>query len=95
MRQQALSVSVSAPGAVSYTLSRNVSAIQILPSEDGRSSRLGLLTQLPAETELCLVGPGFNERTVRVQSCGSSYYVFFEDLEPTRKPASSARAVAG
>jgi hypothetical protein len=74
----------------SYTLSRNVSAIQILPPEQGNNSRLGLLTQLPEGAEVHFGGPGFNERTVRVRSGAATYFVFLEDLEPQRKPASRA-----
>jgi hypothetical protein len=75
-----------------YTLPRNISAIQILPSDQGERSKLGLLTQLPEGAEVHLGGPGFDDRTVRVRSGSSMYFVFLEDLEPHRKPL--ARAVA-
>ncbi|MBV8550705.1 MAG: hypothetical protein JOY54_05345 [Acidobacteriaceae bacterium] len=80
------------PPEKTYTLSRNVSAIQILPAEDGIRSRLGLLTQLPEGAEVYLGGPGFDDRTVRVRSGGSSYFIFLEDLELQKKPAASAVA---
>lgn len=85
----------SVPLEGSYTLPRNVSAIQILPAEKGEQSRLGLLTQLPEGAEVHLGGPGFDDRTVRVRSGSSMYFVFVEDLEPHRKPAARALAARG
>ena len=78
------------PHEGTYTLSRNISAIQILSAERGEHSRLGLLTQLPEGAEVHLGGPGFDDRTVTVRSGASMYYVFLEDLEPQRKPAGRA-----
>jgi hypothetical protein len=78
-----------------YTLPRNISAIQILPSDQGEYSRLGLLTQLPEGAEVRLGGPGFDDRTVQVRSGSSMYFVFLEDLEPQRKPAARAAAALG
>ncbi len=78
-----------------YTLSRNVSAIQLLPAEQGEVARLGLLTQLPEGAEVHFGGPGFNERTVKVRSGAATYFVFLEDLEPQRKPAARAVIAGG
>ena len=75
-----------------YTLPRNISAIQILPSDQGDHAKLGLLTQLPEGAEVHVGGPGFDDRTVRVRSGASMYFVFLEDLEPHRKPAVRAAA---
>ena len=84
---------LSAPLSVSfertYTLGKNVSAIQIMAAEDG-SRRLGLITQLPEGAQVDIGGPGFNDRTVKVHCGGSSYFIFMEDLEPMRKRAASA-----
>jgi hypothetical protein len=80
----------SVPFERSYTLGRNVSAIQILSGDGENRSRLGLITQLPEGAEVDVRGPGFNEKTVRVRCAGSSYFVFLEDLELHRKRAASA-----
>jgi hypothetical protein len=63
-----------------YVLSRNISAIQVIPEGSGRM-RLGTIHQLPdgAEVEIC--GEGFNDRTKKVFWEGGFYYVFTEDLE--------------
>lgn len=75
-----------------YVVPNNVSAIQILPSGDSGDTRLGLLTQLPEGAELQIAGPGFNDRTIRVQ-CGSAFYfVFLDDLELVRKRTATAYA---
>lgn len=79
------------PPGRSYTLPRNVSAIQVLPSNDGDRVRLGLITQLPEGAEVNSCGNGFNERTLKVQCDGNFYFVFLDDLEPSRKPVGSAR----
>ena len=83
------------PDEGTYTLPRNVSAIQVLPAEGGEQSRLGLLTQLPEGAEVHLGGPGFDNRTIRVRSGAATYFVFLEDLEPQRKPAARAVMVGG
>jgi hypothetical protein len=75
----------------SYTLPRNISAIQVLPAPDG--VRLGTILQLPAGTQLYACGEGFNERTIKVHWEGGYYFVFLEDLESDR--AFSAKAFAG
>jgi hypothetical protein len=75
-----------------YVVPTNVSAIQVLPSEDNEVTRLGLLTQLPEGAELQIAGPGFNDLTLRVK-CGSAfYYVFLDDLELVRKRTAYACA---
>ncbi len=68
-----------------YVLPKIVSAIQILPSEENESSRLGLLTQLPEGAEIEIGGPGFNDRTLRVKCGNAFYFVFLDDLELVRK----------
>jgi hypothetical protein len=75
-----------------YVLPRVVSAIQILPSDENGTKRLGLITQLPEGAEVEISGPGFNDQTLRVR-CGSAlYYVFLDDLELVRKRAAAATA---
>ena len=68
-----------------YVLPRFVSAIQILPSDESGSKRLGLLTQLPEGAEIEIGGPGFNDQTLQVRCGTASYYVFLDDLELIRK----------
>jgi hypothetical protein len=75
-----------------YTLPRTVSAIQILPAEEGENTRMGLITQLPEGAEIEVGGPGFSERTISVRCCGASYFVFLDDLEVIRKHAMAAHA---
>ena len=73
-----------------YTLTRNVSAIQILPSDSPDQTRLGLITQLPEGMEIEIEGPGFSDRTVWVRCSGASYFVFLEDLESVKKQVAMA-----
>jgi hypothetical protein len=63
------------------TLSRCISAIQLVRKQDG-GAKLGPLAQLGAGTIVELCGDGFNERTKKVRANGQSYFfVFREDLE--------------
>jgi hypothetical protein len=75
-----------------YTLPKSVSAIQILPTEDGELTRLGLITQLPEGAEIEIGGPGFSDRTVSVRCSGASYFVFLDDLEAVKMHATVAHA---
>jgi hypothetical protein len=68
-----------------YTLPKSVSAIQVLPTEDGERTKLGLITQLPAGAEIRIDGPGFSDRTVSVRCSGAAYFVFLDDLELAKK----------
>jgi hypothetical protein len=81
-----------APIARLYVLPKIVSAIQILPSDESGSERLGLLTQLPEGAEIEIGGPGFNDQTLRVRCGSASYFVFLDDLELVRKHAEVAYA---
>jgi hypothetical protein len=68
-------------GGKPVTLSRPISAIQLVRKEDG-SVRLGVLAQLRPGTQVVLCGTGFNERTVKVRAEGDCYYfIFRQDLE--------------
>jgi hypothetical protein len=75
-----------------FTLGNSVSAIQILPTEDGERTRLGLITQLPEGAEIEIGGPGFSERTVSVRCSGASYFVFLDDLDALKCAAAAAHA---
>jgi hypothetical protein len=67
-------------GGRAVTLSRRISAIQLVRNDDG-TVKLGLLGQLSAGTQITLCGEGFNERTVKVCTHGQYYFVFAQDLE--------------
>lgn len=94
MNAFATSVAGGMPFGHLYVLPKIVSAIQILPSEESGSKRLGLLTQLPKGAEIEIGGPGFNDETLQVRCGSASYYVFLDDLELVRKHASAASATA-
>ena len=74
----------------SYTLMKNIAAIQVLPADSGDGPRLGMITQLPSGAELTVCGEGFNERTVRVRWAEGYYFVFLQDLESPKTYAASA-----
>ncbi|HEX7359749.1 MAG TPA: hypothetical protein VF283_04590 [Bryobacteraceae bacterium] len=76
-----------------YELPRNISAIQSISDLDGQT-RLGMILQLPEGAEVRVCGPGFNERTVKVEWEGGFYYIFREDVEPEADVAQSIRALA-
>ena len=60
------------------TLSKTIAAIDIREGFAGQ--RLGLMSQLQPGTTLQICGPGFNERTIEIESAGRHYIVFLEDL---------------
>jgi hypothetical protein len=62
------------------SLSKRISAIELVQKENGRA-KLGLLSQLSPGTMLEACGDGFNERTVKVRANGQVYFVFRQDLE--------------
>lgn len=70
------------PGICSgkMSLSKTISAIQLVRSEDG-FPKLGLLTQLGSGVTVERCGEGFNERTLMVRASGQYYFVFLQDLE--------------
>ena len=74
-----------------YCLAKNAPAMQILPDETGKL-RLGTLIRLPEEAQVQLCGEGFDERTAKVTWCGSTYYVFRDDLQSNYRAAAAAWA---
>jgi hypothetical protein len=74
-----------------YTLSRNISAIQVL-HDSNDEVRLGTILQLPEGAQVRVTGDGFNERTVRVFWEGANYFVFLEDIGPNRPFVTRASA---
>jgi hypothetical protein len=79
----ASSGSVASPSfeGTTFTLPRNISAIQAISGPEG-SVPLGTILQLPEGTQVRVCGDGFNERTVKVAWEGAYYFIFSEDLEP-------------
>lgn len=69
------------------SLLKHISAIQLVPAQDGHA-KLGLLSQLAPGTIVEVCGNGFNERTVKVRSSNQYYFVFLEDLNS--QPSASA-----
>ena len=63
------------------SLVKCISAVQLVPKEDGRGAKLGLFSQLPAGIILEICGDGFTDRTVKVRANDLYYFVFKEDLE--------------
>jgi hypothetical protein len=92
MNVDVLTLSSPVPFASAYVLPKNVSAIQVLPAEEGEPTRLGLLTQLPEGAEIYVGGPGFSEGTVRILCQGAAYFIFLDDLLAVRKGAALAYA---
>jgi hypothetical protein len=83
-------IPTSVPFERNYVLPNSVSAIQILPPDEGERMRLGLITQLPEGAEIYVGGPGFSDKTLKVECQGASYFVFVDDLETVRRSVSMA-----
>ena len=72
-----VSIRVSPP--VQIKLSKNVAAIELQPTENGKT-QLGVISQLPKGAELEICGDGFNARTMKVHCRGRHYFVFLQDV---------------
>ena len=71
-----------------YTLLRDISAMQILPSTEG--AILSPVSKLPCGARIEACGPGFDDKTLKVWYEGQFYFVFLQDLEIQRKAAGTA-----
>jgi hypothetical protein len=60
------------------TLSKDISAIELVPAEGG--PRLGQIALLPKGAVLEVCGAGFNNRSAKVRSNGRFYFVFLQDI---------------
>ena len=92
MNVDVLTLSPEVPFASAYVLPKNVSAIQVLPADEGEPTRLGLLTQLPQGAEIHVGGPGFSEGTIKILCQGAAYFIFLDDLLALRKGVALAYA---
>ena len=72
-----------------YTLSDEISAMQILPFE-GAAFRLSPVSRLPRGAEIEACGDGFDNQTLKVCCEGQFYFVFLKDLETQKKSAAVA-----
>jgi hypothetical protein len=72
-----------------YTLSSDISAMQILPfAESG--ARLSPVSWLPRGAEIETCGVGFDDQTLKVCYQGQFYFVFLQDLDIQKKAAAAA-----
>jgi hypothetical protein len=78
--QDAIYIPEPGIGRGKISLTKSISAIQLVRSENG-APKLGLLTQLGPGTTVERCGQGFNERTLMVRTNGEHYFVFLQDLE--------------
>jgi len=61
------------------TLRKEVSALEIVRRESV-TGHFGVLAQISKGSRLEICGPGFNERTYKVQCSDRLYFVFRQDL---------------
>jgi hypothetical protein len=74
------------------SLSKSISAIQLVPRQDAGADMklgLGLLSQLGPGVVLEVCGDGFDERTVMVRTSGHCYFVFSQDIEAAQTAAAN------
>ena len=69
-----------------YTLAEEIPAIELTPEVTGEM-RLGLVSKIPADSDVECCGQGFDGRTVKVRWRGKFYFVFRQDFESQCKPA--------
>ncbi len=73
----------------SYTLSRDISAIQLLPCDDAGLT-FSPVSRLPRGARIHACGAGKNGDTLKVAYEGQYYLVFVDDLEAQRKTMTAA-----
>ncbi len=67
-------------------LSKTISALRIVAAGES-GTPTGVFTQLPSHSVIQVCGAGFNDRTVKIQSGPSCYFVFKEDIVAAGIPA--------
>lgn len=72
-----------------FTLSDDVSAIELVRIENGKA-RLGPVLKIPQGAEIHFCGEGFNNQTLKVRWENQFFFVFLEDLKAQRKPMTQA-----
>lgn len=77
-----------------YTLAEEIPAIELTPEVTGEM-RLGLVSKIPADSDVECCGQGFDGRTVKVRWRGKFYFVFRQDLEIQCKPAARCACCRG
>jgi len=86
MNTEALFIPDAHVSGCKISLSKPISAIQLVRKENGRV-KLGPLRQLRPGTTLERCGDGFNERTAKVRVDGQCYFAFLQDIESQTGPA--------
>ena len=72
-----------------YTLPRDISAMQILPYDEA-GARLSPVSKLPRGARIEACGAGYDDQTLKVAYEGQYYLVFLQDLDALRKSVASA-----
>lgn len=72
-----------------FTLSGDVSAIELIRIENGDAG-LGPVLKIPEGAEIHFCGEGFNDQTLKVRWEDQFYFVFLQDLQAQRKPMAQA-----
>jgi hypothetical protein len=75
-------------------LQKCISAIPISFGKGGRPT-IAPMAMLPEGAALEICGDGLNELTVTAHWAGKSYFVFRQDIRPSRKPSGSERLHIG
>jgi hypothetical protein len=78
MNQEVLSIPTHVAVRIKAKADTNISAIHLEPTING--AKLGIITQIPAGTNLDLCGDGYNDRTVKVRWRDQFYFVFLSDI---------------
>jgi hypothetical protein len=73
------------------TLSKEISAMELVRRESG-AARLGAIAALPKGSQVDVCGPGFNDRTFKVRYENRFFFVFLQDVEPSRLKGAYAAA---
>ena len=77
-----------------YTLAEDIPAIELAAKMTGEMC-LGLVSKIPAGSDIECCGQGFDGQTVKVRWRGKFYFVFREDLETQCKPAAMCACCRG
>jgi hypothetical protein len=71
-------------------LSKTISALRIVAAGESDPAT-GIFTQLSCNSVIRVCGVGFNDRTVKLQSGPSCYFVFKEDIAAAEITAAALR----